>query len=418
MAENKKPVAIVLGGTNPHKALVENVQARGYYTILLDYSPNPPAASVADEHIQESTLDKEKVLEIARERKADLVIATCIDQANVTACYVAEKCNLPHPYSYETARLIADKIEMKHKLKDCNISTSSFTIIKHGEQKKVSTLLKYPIVVKPVDTGGSKGVRKVTQESELNGALQKALEASQKKEVLAEEYVPGINVDAVCLVANGRAHVLILRERVGIKGEDEAVLQYFHSIIPARISSAAKENIKSIAQFIADGFALENTPIQLQLIVTGDIAYVIEFAPRVGGGLSYKTVELIHGISLIDASVDSYFGNIATPEYGDTSWVYSENNIYAKSCTFDKLTGLQELIKNGDIEAGFSYKTQGDYVGPYMTSRDRIGSFIVKSVEVSTLREKVATAISKIKVLDVSGDDVTNRNIYEHIDQA
>ena len=61
MNAQNKPVAIVLGGTNPHVTLINKLKARGYYTVLVDYLPNPPASKVADEHIQESTLDKEVV---------------------------------------------------------------------------------------------------------------------------------------------------------------------------------------------------------------------------------------------------------------------------------------------------------------------------------------------------------------------
>lgn len=76
-----RPVAIVLGGTVPHKELIEQLKKRGYFTILVDYLQNPPAKAVADIHIQESTLDKEKVLEIAKEYHASLTICGCVDQA-------------------------------------------------------------------------------------------------------------------------------------------------------------------------------------------------------------------------------------------------------------------------------------------------------------------------------------------------
>ena len=92
-----KPIAIVLGGTNPHKALIENLRTRGYYTLLIDYNENPPAKEIADNHIKFSTLDQEGVLSIAKSVNAELVISTCVDQANVTACYVGEKLELPIP---------------------------------------------------------------------------------------------------------------------------------------------------------------------------------------------------------------------------------------------------------------------------------------------------------------------------------
>src|SRR5690625_7026948 len=86
--------------------------------MSVDYYENPPPKESADKHIQESTLDREKVLEIARKYQAALVISACVDQANVTACYVAEKMDLPRPYSYDTALSVSIKANMKKMMRD------------------------------------------------------------------------------------------------------------------------------------------------------------------------------------------------------------------------------------------------------------------------------------------------------------
>ena len=66
--------ALVLGGTYPHRALIQKLKDRGYYTILVDYLDHPAAKECADEHLQESTLDMERVCELAKERNAELVV--------------------------------------------------------------------------------------------------------------------------------------------------------------------------------------------------------------------------------------------------------------------------------------------------------------------------------------------------------
>ena len=118
--------AIVLGGTRPHITLIQKLKNRGYYVILLDYLSAPVAKEYADEHIQESTLDKDLVLRIAKEQNVDLVISTCIDQANVTAAYVCEKLGLPRPYDSEVALNVTDKLMMKDILIKNNIPTSKY----------------------------------------------------------------------------------------------------------------------------------------------------------------------------------------------------------------------------------------------------------------------------------------------------
>ena len=140
---NNKPIAIVLGGTFPHIELIKNLQQRGYYAVLVDYLDHPPAKDFADEHLQESTLDQDRVLDIAQSRGAKLVISTCIDQANVTACYVAEKLGLPAPYSYETALSVTNKGLMKEKMVKCLIQV--FQILFRYQPLKAPPPTFYPM---------------------------------------------------------------------------------------------------------------------------------------------------------------------------------------------------------------------------------------------------------------------------------
>src|SRR5690606_10752836 len=97
-------------------ALLHLLRQRGWRTVLVDYLENPPARPHADLHVRESTLDPETVLRVAREQGAGLVIATCVDQANVVACQVSEALDLPHPYSHATASMIANKGQMKERV--------------------------------------------------------------------------------------------------------------------------------------------------------------------------------------------------------------------------------------------------------------------------------------------------------------
>ena len=158
--------AIVLGGVSPHIALIKNLKERGYEVILVDYYQNPPAKPYADEHIQESTLDRDVIINIAKERNADLIITTCVDHANVIMTYAAEQLDLPHPYSYETALNVTDKGRMKRIMKENNVPTSDFMILDDKSQLD-GLQLTFPMVIKPVDNNGSKGVKKVDSMEEL-----------------------------------------------------------------------------------------------------------------------------------------------------------------------------------------------------------------------------------------------------------
>ena len=197
----EKPVAIVLGGTSPHVLLVNKLKDRGYYVILIDYLDNPPAKQVADEHIQESTLNQDKVLEIAKHRKVSLVISTCIDQVNSVCCYVAEKLGLPHPYSYKTSLDVTDKGLMKKIMADNGIPTSSYTLTNSVEKIDWSKV-SYPAVVKPVDCNSSKGVKRVDSDEETK-ALGEFYEPHVLSGVMAQN-TPAARTTEQVWIKNGK----------------------------------------------------------------------------------------------------------------------------------------------------------------------------------------------------------------------
>ena len=155
----EKPVAIVLGGTTPHAMLIDKLHERGYYVVLIDYLPNPPAKRVADEHLQISTLDKEEVLATAKERGAKVVVSACIDHTNSVCCYVAEKLGLPHPYSYETSLYVTNKGLMKARMKESGVPSSSYILSQNVDDIDWNAV-SFPCVVKPVDGNSTKGVHR------------------------------------------------------------------------------------------------------------------------------------------------------------------------------------------------------------------------------------------------------------------
>ncbi len=412
-----KPIAVVLGGTNPHKALIENLQGRGYYTILVDYLDSPPAADVADEHLKESTLDREKVLQIAKENNADLVIATCVDQANVIACYVAEKLNLPHPYSYENASLIADKTSMKQKMIDVGIPTAKYVIAESIDEIDLNTL-SFPIVVKPSDSNGSKGVRKVDNTEELTIYLNEALKISRNGKAIVEEFIEGDEVGIDCFITEGKAHVITTHKKRKPQLKDGSVIFSIGSISPVPISKIAQKKIESVAHKIANTFNLRNTPLLMQVMVKNDEIKVIEFAPRIGGGLNFRKILLFAGFDILNASIDSYLNNKIDVKYKFIDHYYSENHIYTKPGRFGRIEGIEKLIKNDTMLEYYPNKIKGQFVSRGNASKDRIGSFIVKGDSIETIQDKLKTIIDSISVLDSNGSCMEypfNKSMYYNI---
>ena len=407
----KKDIALVLGGTVPHIVLLQKLKERGFHTILVDFLKNPPARDFADEHIIESTLDNEKVVEIARERNASVVISTCVDQANSTCCYVAEKLSLPHPYSFQTSLDVTDKRRMKEIMWDNGIPTSRYLKVKSFEEAQALNL-NYPLMVKPADSNSANGVKKVHDESELEQYLPVALQFSRNGYAIVEEFIEGVEISAYCVIVGEKAHLVMAQERISVIEGKENVIKCYASHAPARISAEALSKCEPIATQLARAFHLDNTPLFFQGIVQGDDVSVIEFAPRVGGGISSQTIKYSTGFDIIDAAIDSFLGRpISLEGWHPMSRIYAVNQIYGRNGIYSHTTGTEPLLSSGVIDNLSFYKKPGDRIDESRASSGRIGVMVFSGSTEDELRNKIRQAFTTIDCKDNEGRCMMRRDL-------
>lgn len=405
------PVAVVLGGSNPHIELIHQLQNRGYYVVLADYLDNPPAKAAADLHEQVSTMDEQAVLEVARKHNAKLVISACIDQANITACYVAEQLNLTKPYSYEIASKITNKGYMKKVMVENGIPTTRYLYLDNGEEI-TNFDLRFPVMVKPADSCASSGVKKANGFEELKQFLNEAKHVSRTGRTVVEEFFSGTEVSAYCFIQEKKAHVIMVAERLSVIEGENQVLKCYATITPPSISDTALEKLTVAATQIANAFGLDNTPLHVQAIISGDEINILEFAPRVGGGISYQTIRDNTGFDIISATIDSYLENKVDLKYSEIAYCYSVNLIYGVPSVFDHIDGADELIQEGIIESIHYHKTKGTHIYADRASGGRIAAFLVKGVDRKEVCSKVARAMERMEAYDSEGNKIMRKDLF------
>ena len=394
--------ALVLCATVPHTLLLDKLKERGYYTIVADMNPQAPAVSRADEFVCVSAMDKEAVLRAARDMAVDLVISSCSEQANSVCCYVGEKLGLPHPYSYETSLDVTNKGRMKKLFKAGQVTTSDFMLFREtGELDRCT--LPFPVVVKPVDAYSSKGVHKADNPEELKAFAADALRVSRSGEGIVEGYCPGVEIQVDCAAIDGTAHVLMTRSKKTM-AQSEIELNSAGSAVPAAMTAAENEQAAVLAQRICDAFGLRNTPFFYQARLDGGVISVLEFAPRIGGGLSFQMVKRATGVDIVDLSIASFTGEplsldgrFEKPKHLSTLLLYMEPGV------FGKVTGLDGLLEDGTVDYGVVLKKRGDSVGPDRTSSNRAVTLLMTADTAEQLEEKTAAALNAIDILDESG---------------
>lgn len=412
-SSSHKKKAIVLGGTHPHIQLLKNLSRRGYETILVDYYENPCAKPYADIHIQESTLNRDLVLEIAKKENASLVISACIDQANLIACSVAEELGLPHPYNTDIARVVTNKLLMKTFMVQNGVPTSPFVSVR-APFESADLSLRYPLIVKPSDSNSSKGVRKIESPSQLSSAVQVAISLSRAKEAIIEEFAAGREIGMDFFVRDQDPVLLISKERRKIPACLDAAQQIYGCYWPASLTSKEIEAGVKVAKSIADALKLRNCPLMIQAILNDNGFRVIEFAARFGGGESVSIIKKATGIDITELSIMSYNDEPMDEVPKSPRLIYAETFIYSKPCEFGSLQISTSISSEKLVDVVHQYKTRGMRIGAELSSNNRIGSVIVSAFTKPELISKTKRALDGIRVHDIAGKDCFRKELYSY----
>lgn len=393
---------LVLAGGSDQVALISELRGRGHYVILVDYFENPPAKIYADKHIIASTLDVEKVKEIAIEEKVDLITTACTDQALLTVANVSEQLGLPCYLSYKIGLNVTNKSYMKKVLVENGIPTAKFVILDRLDYRLIKGF-DFPVVVKPVDCNSSKGVKRIDTFDELPEYLEQAIEFSRTKTAIVEEFKVGNEISVDYYVEGECAKLLCVTSSLKIKNKNSFTI--LCSDYPA-INAEQEERLKVIGNQVAKAFDLKNCPLFIQMIVDGNDINVIEFSARMGGGSKYNLIQTLSGVNIMSKYVDLVLGDTPTVNPSKQVNYCKMVYLYCFPGIFDHIEGLAELKEDGIVDAYFEYKTVGMRITQAETSGDRPAGYLITADTADELAEKLQYADSHIRVLSDEGVDI------------
>ena len=404
----------ILAGGNDQAALMEEL--RRYFNndvelILLDMVKNVKALSYADRFLQISTMDREAVLKAAQEEKIDYILTACGDQPLSTMAYVSAQMGLPCYLSEEEVRDLTNKIFMKKKMVENGIPTAKHVYVEEGDELPDISGLTYPLIVKPVDSNGSKGVKKVMEETELLPLLKEALHYSISKNAIIEEFKEGTELSVDVYVEGKTAKLLSVTTSNKIK-ENKDSFTILQSEYPPRVDYS-EVRVWEIAQQITDVFGLKDTPLLVQMIVGNGQYNVVEFSARMGGGSKYHLINVLSGIDIMKVYVEMVMGKKPHVE-PHKQWNNAlMNYVYCYPGTFVELKNFEELKEEGIIYSYFTYKMPGAMVEKSNTSSDRVAGFLVVGNSEEEVKEKLHKANKMLQVLNLEKKDIMRHDFYK-----
>ncbi len=403
--------ALVLCGGIPQIALIEELKSRGIITVLADKNERVEGRKYADIFYPVSTLDIERIKNVAIQEQVDFIITVCADQVLQVVAEVSEMLGLPCYIDYKTARNVSQKSYMKKIFEKNGIPTSKYSVMKNFDETMVKDI-SFPMIVKPVDSYSSRGVKKVYNIEELKNAFWKATEISRTDTAIIEEYVEGRELTVDVYVEGGEAKLLCISELDKISSVDRFVI--YRTKYPADISDKILKLVEITAQKIADAFKLKNTPMLIQLLTNGEKISVVEFCARTGGGDKFRLIKKVSGFDVIKAAVDLELGKKphAQKIFFEQKYIVNEF-LYCKPGKFDHLEGFEELVQEGIITEYFQLKPSGAEFTSILSSGDRVAYFTIEDSDVRRLKERHKNANCRIKAVNVDGKDMLRHDLID-----
>ena len=399
----KQKKLMLLGGIRYLLPAIETAHQHNYYVITVDYLPDNIAHKYSDEYHNVSILDKEAVLRLAQELKIDGILSYAVDPGVVTAAYVAEKMNLPFTCSYETACILQDKSKFRKFLSDNGFNVPNAK----GYSAEVDALkdiesFNWPVIVKPVDSAGSKGVTRVDDPAKLKDAITVALEESHSGHFIIEDFLElqGYQSSADCFSINGNLAYLDFSDQLF----DRNAANPYTPAIEIWPSSMPKENqdylageIQRLLKILSCNTGLYN--IESRVCKNGK-SYIMEVSPRAGGNRIAEIQRLGTGIDLIEAevckSVGETIANITNPHY---------NGLYINYIVHSNKEGIfKDAIiddyfeKKNVIESEIRIK-KGDKVDMFKGANNAIGTLFLRFETREELNDALADQHSWLKII-------------------
>lgn len=307
---------MLLGGNYTQLTCTLAAKAEGYYVISVDYLPDNPAHKYADEYHNVSTIDKEKVLELAKELKIDGIVSYASDVSAPTAAYVSEALGLP-TNPYESVMIMTHKDLFRAFLKENGFPMpDGAAFSEYEEALEFFRTVKKPVMVKPIDSSGSKGVNKVFTEEEFKSAWEEAISYSISKNVIVERFIQrvGYQIDGDAFVVDGELRFWgICDQHHDITCTDYA--PDGHSFPPTqdlKTQARAKELISRLLKLLGMHMGAYN----IEYIVGDDgEVYIMEIGPRNGGNMITDAIYASTGINLAKYTVRQAVGDDVSDLY-------------------------------------------------------------------------------------------------------
>lgn len=368
---------LLLGAMQMHIPIIQRAKERGIYVITCDYIPSNLGHKYADEAHYDSTTDFDAVLKLAKDCQVDGIMTFNSDPAALTAAYVAEQLGLPGS-GYKAVQVMSEKDRFRTFL-----SENGFNVPKFGQYTTFEALSKdldkfhFPIMLKPVDSSGSKGVVRIDSADHLDRYFNNALNYSRCKRIIVEEFIAakGAQMHGDGFVRDGKLEFIYLG--------DHHFDSQINNLVPISTTFPSCHDNETIRRVEAEvqrfiskvGFKQGGINIEARLSTDNQI-YLIEVGPRNGGNFTPIVIQYASGFNFMDACLESTLALPFTQQHPKKDGYYAYIILHSKEDGVLSEVVVSEELKSKILKR-FDYLSIGDKVNSFRGANSAVGVLLV-----------------------------------------
>lgn len=379
MAQKK---LMLLGGIRYLLPVIKAAHEQGYYVITADYLPDNIAHKYSDEYANVNIIDKEAVLKVAQEKQIDGIMSFGVDPGVISASYVQNKLGLPSFGPFESVVILQNKDKFRAFLQkhEFNVPQAKGYDSIEAAMKDVNGF-PWPVIVKPTDSAGSKGVTRVDKPENLKAALEYALLHSVTGHIIVEEFIEkfGCSSDTDCMSVDGK---LVFTSFSAQRFDTNATNPYTPAAFswPSTFTKEQEDYLTSEIQRLITLLGLKTVVYNVETRIGMDgKPYIMELTPRGGGNRLSEMIRYITGVDMITAITRAIVGDpfLEPIEQKPYNGHWAEIILHAeKDGIFDHLEiskGLTAEVIEEDLWVKF-----GDKVESFKGANNAIGTLVLK----------------------------------------
>ncbi|MCR5151642.1 MAG: ATP-grasp domain-containing protein [Prevotella sp.] len=398
----KQKRLLLLGGLRYLLPVIEAAHRQGYYVLTADYLPDNIAHKYSDEYCNVSIIDKEAVLREAQRLRIDGIMSFACDPGVVAASYVQNKMGLPSFGPFESVEILQNKDKFRAFLQKHGFNVplaKGFNSIEAAMDEVY--WYPWPVIVKPTDAAGSKGVTRVDRQEDLRPALEKAMGHSISGHIIVEEFIEkaGCSSDTDSMSIDGK---LVFTSFCAQRFDSEASNPYTPAAYswPSTFTKEQEDYLTSEIQRLITLLDLKTVVYNIETrIGTNGKPYIMELTPRGGGNRLCEMLRYATGVDMITAITRAMVGDplLEPIEQKPYNGHWAEIILHAdKSGTFDHLEISKELP--AEIIEKDLWVKKGDLVEPFEGANNAIGTLVLRFDSADDLEHAITNQHEWLKV--------------------